>query len=161
MNLNLVRDTETEECTLGTMQVGDAVYQTIEQPNNHDQPGHSCVPCATYQLVPHISGHLHEVDGVTPLQTWALVNPAVGIFHAPSDVPADYEGEYPARKECLIHPANWAFQLEGCIAPGLFRKQSSQGMMVTSSRDTFNDIREALGGAGTTGHTLTIVDGAE
>lgn len=142
--MNLVRDTHTTEETLGKLAFGDAVADTIEQPDNGDQPGHSCIPWGRYQLVEHVSARLHEDDGVTPLRTWALVNPDLGVTHSPDD--PLWNTDYPHRSECLIHPANYASQLEGCIAPGASRGHmlGTTGWMVTDSRATFKAIRSYL-----------------
>ena len=155
MDLILIRDTFDPHETLGKIQAGEAIYASMEQPWNNDQPDHSCLPAGTYRLVPHISGHLHEADGVTPLQTWALVNEALGVFHSQQDVPADYSGGNPARTECLIHPANFASQLEGCISPGTSRQQYGDVWEVIDSRIAFDAIRQYLG-SGTSGNTITI-----
>lgn len=154
--MNLVRDTKTATETLGNLTAGPVVADTIEQPDNHDTPGHSCIPVGTYQLVEHVSARLHEDDGTTPLRTWALVNPALGVTHAPSD-PIPGGIGYPHRSECLIHPANYASQLEGCIAPGKSRTHilGNGGWMVTDSRATFKLIRAYLD-AHPEDRTLTI-----
>ncbi len=49
--MNLVRDTKTSTETMGNLTAGPVVADTIEQPDNHDAPGHSCIPVGTYQLV--------------------------------------------------------------------------------------------------------------
>jgi hypothetical protein len=157
MHTIVTRDTFTAYETVGTMGVvesPDFAAQTIEQPRNHDIPDHSCLPTGTYELVPHLSGHLHETDG-TPLKTWALVNPALGVTHAAGDpIPADCP--FPHRCEALVHPDNVAATLLGCIGPGETREQiEGGGWMVTSSRAAFGKWRSILG-AGTLGHTLEI-----
>lgn len=143
--MNLIRDTKTFAETMGKLTYGPASCETVEQPDNHDMPEHSCIPMGTYTLVPHTSTRLHEDDGKTPLRTWALVNPALGITHSPDD-PLPGGIGYPHRSECLIHPANYASQLEGCIAPGARRAPTlgNGPMMVTDSRATFKLIRDYL-----------------
>lgn len=143
--MNLIRDTKTTAETLSNLLAGPLACDAIEQPDNHDQPGHSCVPIGTYQLVQHTSARLHEDDGVTPLRTWALVNPSLGVTHSPDD-PIPGNCQYPHRSECLIHPANFARQLEGCIAPGAARTraQGSGEWMVTNSRESFKMLRAYL-----------------
>lgn len=51
--------------------------------------------------------------------------------------------DVPGRTMIEIHPANWASQLEGCIAVG--RERS--GMAIDSSQDTMNDLLEVVRGA--------------
>ncbi len=103
-----------------------------------------------------MSARLHEDDGTTPLRTWALVNPDLGVTHSPDD-PIPGGIGYPHRSECLIHPANYASQLEGCIAPGKSRTHilGNGGWMVTDSRATFKLIRSYLD-AHPEDRTLTI-----
>ena len=154
--MNLTRDSKTFAETLGKLVFGTSTCETIEQPDNHDMPGHSCVPVGTYQLVPHTSARLHEDDGKIPLRTWALVNPDLGITHLPTD-PVPGGIGYAHRSSVLIHPANYASQLEGCIAPGARRAPTLGGgpMMVTDSRATFKAIRDYLD-AHPEDRTLTI-----
>lgn len=156
--MNLIRDIHTATETLGKLAFGDSHADTIEQPSNHDLPGHSCIPLGTYQLVPHTSARLHEDDGVTPLRTWALVNPDLGVTHSPNDLVSP-DCIYPHRSECLIHPANYASQLEGCIAPGASRAHmlGTTDWMVTDSRATFKAIRAYLD-ANPGDRTLTIAE---
>lgn len=143
--MNLTRDTKTFGEVLGKLTAGPLSFDTIEQPDNHDMPGHSCIPAGTYQLVPHISARLHEDDGKTPLKTWALVNPDLGITHLPTD-PVPGGIGYAHRSSVLIHPANYASQLEGCIAPGARRARAlgNGPWMVTDSRASFKALREYL-----------------
>jgi Family of unknown function (DUF5675) len=158
MLIVLLRDTFTVTETLGKYDLRffpEFSCDVLEQPRNHDIPDHSCIPTGTYQMVPHVSAHLHEDDGVTPLQTWAFVNPLLGVFHNPGDE-VGYSGTYPVRTDCLVHPANFAAQLEGCQAPGDSRKQVNGSWMVTNSRITFKKLRSLLGGAGTIGNSLMI-----
>ena len=156
--MNLVRRLKTADETLGILTVGGKTFHIIEQPDNHDMPDHSCIPLGAYTLVPHISGRLHEMDGVTPLRTWALVNPGLGVTHSPNDPVRGGIG-YPHRSECLIHPANYASQLEGCLAPGdgVSKLLGSKSWMVTNSRDAFGWIREYLD-ANTDDRTLIITE---
>lgn len=155
MQIQISRDTFTPNETLGVAILGNFAFDTIERPDLNDQAGVSCIPLGTYDLVPHVSARLHEDDGVTPLQTWALVNPSLGVFHYAADG-ASYNGTYPVRSTILIHPDNLASTLEGCIGPGDSRTKVGEFWMVTNSRATFKKIRDILGGPGTTGHTIAI-----
>ncbi len=154
MILNLKRDAPRLDCQQGILSVNGVNYFTIERPWLQDLPGKSCVPVGTYALVPHtvVNGPLHG------LQTYAFSNAELGVFPEP---PADYSGPNPVRVACLIHPANWAFQLEGCIAPGLARgllvPPGSPALepAVLSSDDAFREIIGVLG-VGASGHSLVI-----
>ena len=50
MDIRLTRTTLTSTLTLGTLQVGDQSFFTIEQPWANNVPQHSCIPPGTYQL---------------------------------------------------------------------------------------------------------------
>lgn len=56
--------------------------------------------------------------------------------------------EVPNRSECKFHAANYARQLNGCIALGNNRKDIDKDGYydVTSSRDTMKRFHEAMGG---------------
>lgn len=157
MHTIVIRDLYTLFETVGTMgivEVSSFGAQTIEQPRNHDLPDHSCVLVGNYRLVPHVSGHLHEEDGVTPLHTYALVNPDLGVTHYIDDpIPANCP--YPHRATVLVHPDNFAVTLLGCIGPGLARLLVQGKWEVTSSRVAFNKWRSYLG-INVLGHTLEI-----
>lgn len=122
------------EYTMGRLFLDDVVLWTIEQPWNNNQIGKSCVPDGEYDLEPHSSkDHPH---------TWALVNHGLGIAHFPTPGVL--------RAACLIHSANWAFELEGCIAPGLTKVISKKAgheyaMSVQNSRGAMDKLRSALG----------------
>lgn len=154
--MQVIRDTKALGYTLGVLTAGPIILDTIEQPDNHDAPGHSCIPPGSYTLVEHVSGRLHEDDGKTPLRTWALVNPQLGITHAPTD-PLPGGIGFPHRSECLIHPANFASQLEGCIAPGKARSKvlGTDVWQVDDSRAAFKLLRSYLD-AHPEDRTLTI-----
>lgn len=71
--------------------------------------------------------------------TWALVNPELDVVHYPQD------GSPLARSACLIHPANWAFELRGCIAPGTRTQiDPTRGYMVAESRKAMKLIQDTL-----------------
>ena len=152
MILTLNRDAPRLDCQEGILEAGTIQYYTMEQPDNDDQPMHSCVPKGAYSLVPHT-----VVNGpLAGLQTWSLFNATLGVFPEPA---IDYDEAYPMRVACLIHPANQAWQLEGCIAPGKARGliDIGKGLLpsVLSSKDAFDEIVTLLGSM-TTGHSLVI-----
>lgn len=146
MNLTMIRDVSTPNETLYKLTVGEAVFDAIGQPDNHDMPDHSSIPLGTYELVPH--------DTAAHPNTWALVNPDLGVTHEPCDM-ISVGCQYPHRFACLLHPANMASQLRGCIAPGMSRKHSTWGWIVCDSRAALTAIQEILV-IGTIGHTLEI-----
>jgi hypothetical protein len=109
--MNLWR-TYYDDATMGRLDVdeGKSLY-TIEKPWANNTPDISCVPEADYQLKPYFSPR-HQ------WWTFCLVNPSVGIYMLPSDIPPGIIG----RSTCEIDIANWAFQLNGCFACGLDNK---------------------------------------
>ncbi|MDE2098375.1 MAG: hypothetical protein KGL39_14065 [Patescibacteria group bacterium] len=160
MELTLTRDMpEGINDTFGILTAPNgATWQTIELPWRQDEPDHSCVPSTLYQLVPHV-----VQEGVLQgLQTWCLVNPNFGVFE---DAPASYNAYWPLRDGILIHPANCASQLLGCIAPGKSRGRlalpgESLANAVLASDDAFDEVKSLLAPDGdvaaATGHTLRI-----
>jgi hypothetical protein len=137
VNLRLIRDYFGHDCTLGVLQVGDHEFQTIERPwvphisGRGGTKGVSCVPPGTYDLV------LHNTEAHP--NTFALVNPMLMVYHYDEDVPV---GEVGLARTCvLIHAANFASELRGCIAPGLARGSDGPRRMVTSSRKAMTEIQ--------------------
>lgn len=117
MYLSLIRDVATPAYCLGVLRAGALEFQSIERPWVDAPPGlgghpdTSCVPQGVYELVKH--------DTPKHPRCFALVNPKLDVYHEDADVPPD-RALY-ARTVVLLHPANWAWQLEGCIALGMNR----------------------------------------
>ncbi len=136
------------KCMLGLLFLGDLSLVSIERPwiptelSKGGTKGISCVPVGTYQLVKHNS-EAHPM-------TWALVNPDLDVVH--------FQGEDDnpnARSVVLIHPANYAEELRGCIAPGT--RTSSRpggGYMVVDSRKAMRLLQQRM--PWTNEHTLEI-----
>jgi len=141
--MKLVRNAYHHTCTLGMLEVEDKYFYTMERPwVKHDIPGgtpfKSCIPDGTYDVVPFTRSSGDEVV--------ALVNEDLGVYLRADDRP-NGEGRY----EILLHSANWADQLAGCIAPGLHYKIDNLGRhMVTNSRAAMSDLMSVVG------DTLTI-----
>lgn len=128
------------ECTLGVMRVNGRAWQTMEKPWVPSADG----PCGT----PSISCIAPGVYRVESRETeargkhWLLSNAALGLYRYPQNIPAGAYG----RSLVLIHAANWAHELLGCIAPGKTRAiDGAGGWMVTRSRDAMNEIRTMIG----------------
>lgn len=144
MNLTLIRDLCAADCTLGRLTAGDVAVDVLERPWVPDpkgpagQPGRSCVPVGTYAL------ELHDTEAHP--KTWALVNRKLGVIHEP-------DASMPhARVACLIHPANFVYELRGCLAPGLKRA----GHTMLQSREAFTRVQSVV--PWMPGHTLTITN---
>jgi hypothetical protein len=108
---------------MGKLAVGGLVLDTMERPWIPDpagglggHPDLSCVPVGVYHLVLH--------DSLKHPKTWALVNESLDVYELPT------AGK---RSECLLNPANWAWELLGCCAPGLARVKDGTTWMVTNS----------------------------
>jgi Family of unknown function (DUF5675) len=93
----------SDEATTGTMFAGVQAFFTLELPWRDNLVGQSCVPGGEYLLIPYNSPKHGP--------TWCLDNPAQNIY-------GSWEAPTGGRTSCEIHSANWAEQLEGCIALG-------------------------------------------
>lgn len=148
MDVHLNRFAFCPEDTQGRLIIGNWRCWTIEQPwvrwnYPGGKPFESCVPDGKYDLVPFLrpSGE----------RAFALVNERLGVYFAKADMPGGR-----GRFLCLIHGANFASDVQGCIAPGKNRLIHSErlSLMVTDSQNTMREIRNRLGWRD--GHTLTI-----
>jgi hypothetical protein len=108
----LRRSTGDGERTLGTLEVGQARFATIERPWI-DSPDHagglnrkSCVPRGLYTVIPHHSTNFPN--------TYALVNPALHVWYQPGDIPAGTKG----RTAILMHVGNRVRDVVGCVGVG-------------------------------------------
>jgi hypothetical protein len=143
IQLNLTRDYFLPYAILGRItdpQSGKA-WDTIERPWVPSSiyiagtKGQSCIPLGEYRVTRY-SSDAHP--GV-----FAISNPALGVYVQESQVPSAQRGI--ARTNVLIHPANWASELRGCIAPGKKRSQGPDGYwMVQQSRDAFNELKNVV-----------------
>ncbi len=117
--------TETE----GRLLVGDHVFPTIERPWKDNLPFESCIPDGEYELRPWKRPSGDEV--------YILKNPALNVNH--------YDKADGSRFLILIHAANFAEDVNGCIAPGHSRNIIVGRRAVTSSRVTMKRLRRLLG----------------
>jgi hypothetical protein len=130
--LDLHRIYKQLDCTIGYMRCGGQLMFTLERPwvpTSKAKGGTrfiSCVPPNTsYLLVGH--------NGTKYKNTVCLVNPTVDVYQYPSD------SRPHSRYACLVHPANYPSEVNGCIALGLECRQTA----VYNSRKAcriFNDI---------------------
>lgn len=153
MKLFLRREKPQSDCTLGFLLCPEVSLSlvTIEPPwipsstNSGGLKGKSCVPLGTYKLEKH--------ESLKHGKTWALVNHELDVLH--------YEGQDndpdEDRSTALIHAANFARQLQACIAPGTHTTQAPNGeYMVASSRKAMDILRSKI--PWTNDHTLEIVE---
>ena len=145
MIVKLKRFSYGEYETEGILIIGSNIFATIEQPwtpNPNGAPGgkpfESCVPDGMYTL--------ERFDRPSGAEVYRLFNPAIGVHRNESDHIAGI-----GRDLCLIHSANWATQVQGCIAPGIARTfmkedpNAPTAPAVSSSRNAMKSIRELLG----------------
>lgn len=149
MDLELLRFAYCPENTQGRLYLADSSWWTIEQPwVRWEYPGGkpfaSCVPDGKYSLVPFL-----RPKGE---QSFALINPALGVYFQKNDRPGARQGRY----LCLIHAGNWVTDIEGCIVIGDNRMIDPERneMMVTHSQRAMKVLVNLLGWV--PGHTLTI-----
>jgi hypothetical protein len=137
MNITLDRFCHNEFGTFGKLCIGPHKFYTVEQDWENNKPNLSCVPNGTYNLR-YFNSERHGA-------TYIMSNGDLGV--------SEFKGQA-KRFGCLIHSANLASQLEGCIAPGLrlgfYRNQWS----VSSSGDAMKIILSLLGEVDS--HVLTI-----
>ena len=87
--------------TFGDLSVDDVYFShTIEPPWRNNEKSLSCIQEGLYWLIPHVSPKYGKC--------FIVVNQALGV------VVSHDEG---LRWGILFHPANWPYQLHGCIAP--------------------------------------------
>lgn len=134
-------DTETEGVL--TDPSGELRLATIERPwipNPNGAPGGkpsaSCVPDGLYRLQPHVRPNGDNV--------YILTSSELGVYRFPQDHMPDR-----GRNLILIHAANWADQVEGCIAPGLSRnpmvRNGRIAQAVANSGAAMARLRDVLG----------------
>tara|TARA_R100001594_G_scaffold68050_2_gene102346 strand:- start:1196 stop:1657 length:462 start_codon:yes stop_codon:yes gene_type:complete len=118
-------------------------FHGIECPWKENKAGVSCIPSGKYELVPHSSDRYPDV--------WAFVGGTVA--HYPDSM---QEGQ--TRYACLIHAANYAHQIQGCLALGTGKGETKHDgesiPAVWSSRDAISALREELGNS--VSHTAEI-----
>ena len=137
-HLTLNRESPTATETRGRLSFADHVLYTIERPWIPSAPGgepfYSCVPAGDYKLT-----QFTRPNGDTVV---ALSNAGLGVYFHQAE--RDQEGA--GRYLILIHAANWADQVNGCIAPGLARGLNSRGPMVTQSRNAMEILMGYIAG---------------
>ena len=105
------------KATHGRLSVGEESWLTVERP--YTDMAHPCIPVGTYVLkwdFYHKGGYaVYEVTGI------------------------------PNRSRILIHGANRASDLEGCIAPGESLEIFGGEIGVTSSRASLAAFHKAMG----------------
>lgn len=154
MNVQLVRHAYLNDATLGWLTAGDLRLATLEEPWRPDPDGpggqrregqlaESCVPDGIYTLEPH--------SGAKQQDVWALVNPRLGVYHYPGDMP---NGQPWGRSAILIHVGNSVADITGCIAVGLYAGREAGKPWIYESSKALDQLRLVLGTTST--HQLNI-----
>lgn len=115
--------------TFGKLYVdGSFLCHTVEKQWRNNKASVSCVPVGLYKLSPHVSSRFGKC--------YILSQKSLGVTHTgPSQ-----------RTHCLIHPANTADELAGCIAPGMNLGVVRGKWAVVQSRVAFNMLMDLLDG---------------
>jgi hypothetical protein len=129
VKIHLRRLFDCEFGMFGMIEAGPTRLMTIERRWKENVARESCVPAGLYKLEPH--------SGTRFKDTWALVG--AGVVHWPDTDPK-------TREAVLIHPANFAHQLEGCIAPGIGIEFFGDVLGVTNSVVAMARLRTVLRG---------------
>lgn len=132
-SLRLERFGRDLDATWGRLTCGLEMFFTAERAWRYNRRFQSCIPDGSYNLVSH--------DSDKYPRSWALVGPGVSHVEMPGI----------ARYTCLLHVANWPWELEGCIAPGssirwMEDAQGRAGQAVADSGTTLRKIDEFLSG---------------
>ena len=110
------------KATVGTLEIGDRKFFTLELPWNKNKKGESCIPCGAYMIKPH---GWEDDTQVKFKKTWELRN-------------------VPNRKHILIHIGNYTKDTDGCILVGTGVIIKPDSIMITNSGDAINYIRECV-----------------
>jgi hypothetical protein len=143
VNIELVRFAYTPTATLGRLHAGHVRLVTLEEPWRSDpegpggqkrEPGHyeSCIPDGDYDLVPHSGQRFQNV--------YAIVNPALGVYRWPTEIPV---GQKWGRSAILIHNGNALQNTIGCILVGT--EHDGERIRDGTSRIALDALREVLG----------------
>lgn len=134
--LTIVRFAYMPQATLGRLLLPTVPYAlySLERPwivnpaGLGGMPRISCVPDGLYKLYPH--------DSEKHPGTFQIVNESLGVYR--DALPA---GQSWGRTAILIHPANQADELEGCIAPGSSMVIYDNRPSILMSKDSLELIR--------------------
>lgn len=110
--------------TFGTLEVEGVMFFTVERPWEDNLPFVSCIPEGDYTLAPHNSKKYGDV--------LCLVGDGVTQNKEPDS----------KRYACLIHTANYPYDVEGCI--GLGDNYIADKNMVTNSRQSIIDFYDIV-----------------
>ena len=94
--ITLTRDDDSKAGTHGTMELGGAVFHTLEQPDLGNMPFESCVPQGEYELVPFSSNRYGAC--------YVMVNEDLNVYHSKNSPGRPDNGRF----KCLfVHKGNY------------------------------------------------------
>ncbi len=126
MQITLNRFCNCEMGVFGIMEIpGKPRLYTVERPWRNNERNVSCVPALPYRLLLRPSPLTTRITRGRYTHAWELQ-------------------EVQGRSHILVHPANAASELEGCIAPGLDLGFVHNAWAVTRSRDAFDVFMGSL-----------------
>ena len=111
--------------TFGTLQAVDFSCCTVERPWLQNARGLSCIPAGEYKLKLRQSGVVKRTSRGAHLQGWEVSN-------------------VPDRTYIMIHVANTASEVQGCIAVGHRFGVVHNKWAVTNSRSAFDQLMNVL-----------------
>lgn len=127
--------------TAGIIPFENQLIYTVERPWICDEPEEhragkpfeSCVPEGLYEI-----NQFNRTNGDL---VWSISNPELGVFLTKTGMLYDTD-----RYACLIHSANYARQVVGCIGPGVgaVHNPANKDYMVTASRDAMTALGSLL-----------------
>lgn len=124
--LELIRDSYSDMGTFGKLYIdGKFFCYTVEKPWVGNKEKESCIPEGVYRLVLRYSPVVRKTSG--------------GEFEEGYEVAG-----VPNRSYIMIHPANVASDLEGCIGVGNALGFVKNQWAVLNSRDTFRELMGEL-----------------
>lgn len=113
--------------TLTNAETGEHICYTVECPWLNNAPNQSCVMPGTYSLEQHVSPRFGPCLIISA--------PTLGVTkQGPS-----------LRTHCLFHAANYASQLQGCIAPGRAFGVVANNWAVLQSGETLHKLMAMVG----------------
>ena len=113
-----------DNCCIGKIYYKDRfICYTVERPWLNNQQMISCIPAGTYKLEPYSSVRYNDV--------FVLINDALNVNRNTAH-----------RTKCLIHVANFPYNVKGCIGPGLELHPTTWG--VKDSRKAMNKLRDLI-----------------
>lgn len=129
LSVTIKRITYTKHGTFGVMLIdGFPMFVTLEEPDNNNAKGISCIPTGEYKVIPHDSPKFPNTYHVTGVK---------------------------GRDAILIHSGNTIQDTEGCILVGTSYSTLGQLPSIAGSKDALNKFRSI---AKRDNFTLTIKD---